>query len=138
MSMSVLYVHVHAAYPCLYCMPMSMLNVHAVFLCSMFMSPYCMSMLFVYFYAMCPCCMSMSPCCMSMSPCCMSCLHAACPCPCCKSISMLNAHVRAAVYDQAACPCLCCMSVPILHVHVHSACLCYISILHVPAADFPR
>jgi hypothetical protein len=40
---------------------------------------------------------------------------AACPYPCCMSVSML--HVR----DHAACPCPCCMSVSMLHVRVHAA-----------------
>jgi hypothetical protein len=76
-------------------------------------------------------------------------VHAAFPCPSCRSVPKLHIHVHAAypslcffqayaaipylccislsmlhVYVHAACPCTCCMSLSMLHVHVHAACPC--------------
>jgi hypothetical protein len=53
-------------------------------------------------------------------------VHAAWPCPCCKSMSILHVRVR------AACLWPCCMSVFMLHVH--SMLDVRISMLHVHAA----
>ncbi len=75
-------------------------------------------------------------------------VHDPCTCPCCLSVSMVQAHFHGAcpypwsmsmlhVYVHAACPCQCCMSMSMLHFHVHAACPCpcckSFSMLHVHA-----
>jgi hypothetical protein len=46
---------------------------------------------------------------------------AACPCPCCMSMSILQVHV----YAASRCPC--CKSMSILHFHFNAACLCLLA-----------
>ncbi len=64
MSMSLLYVYVHAASACPCCMWVSMLHMYACPCCI------CVSMLHSHVHAVC-----IYPCCVSMSPCCVSWLH---------------------------------------------------------------
>ncbi len=61
-------------------------------------------------------------------------VHAACPCPCCISLSMLHVTIHAAfqcpspclilhvlVHGACPCPCFCCMNLSMVHVHVYGA-----------------
>ncbi len=67
--------------------------------------------------------------------------HAGCPSSssCCTSKSMLYVHIRAACPVHAACPCPSCKPVSMLYVHVHTACWypCFMSMsmLHAHVND---